>query len=239
MKIIIVGDGAMGCAVKNLAEKMGFSVVGVVGQNLSDSKKSLYDISEKVHCLIDFSHKDNFDMIKEFCVASSTPAVLATTGYDENTEKAVEEFSKKVAVLRSANFSIGVNILDMALKVILPKLKDFDVEIVETHHNLKEDSPSGTAKKLANTIKEIRPNANFVYGRQGMGKRDTKDVGVFSIRGGSEVGRHEVMFFGKDESIFITHTAQSKAVFASGALRAAQWLKDKPKGLYAFEDCLR
>ena len=156
--------------------------------------------------------------------------------YNSDLEK-IKELSKIAPVLQSANFSLGVILLNRLVKEISPILRDsFDIEIVEAHHHNKVDSPSGTAKMLLNSA--LGENNYPKYGREGYSLRDPKEIGVHSIRGGSIVGEHEVLYCGEDEVLSLKHTAQSKKIFAVGAIKAAEWIIDKDYGLYDMEDVL-
>ena len=164
--------------------------------------------------------------------------VIATTGYSDAQLKKIKELSTKVPVLFSGNYSLGVILLNRLVKLATPVLKDtFDIEIIEKHHNKKVDAPSGTAKMLVNAV-NADGDMNIVYGREGVAKRQKNDVGVHAIRGGTIVGEHQVIYAGTDEVLTLTHQAHSKAIFAKGALKGAQWLVKKPNGLYNMEDVL-
>ena len=171
------------------------------------------------------------------------PVVLCTTGLSEEQLKKVEETSKKVAVLKSANMSLGVNmllkLLQDATKVLAPV--GFDIEIVEKHHNQKVDAPSGTALAMADSMNEVMENAyTYNYDRsQVRQKREKKEIGISAVRGGTIVGEHEVIFAGEDEVIEFKHTAYSKAVFAKGAVEAGKFLKGKGAGLYDMSDVIQ
>ncbi len=153
----------------------------------------------------------------------------------------IADYAKTVAVFKTGNLSLGVNLLQMLVKKAAAALGEtFDTEIVERHHNRKKDAPSGTALMLAQSVKEGRKQqSTFVYGRQGLvGERNRAEIGIHAVRGGTIVGEHEVMFAGEDEIITLSHSARSRNVFANGALRAIGWLKDKPAGLYDMFDLL-
>lgn len=186
--------------------------------------------------MIDFSSAKATDGVLEYCRSRKLPLVLCTTGLSEEQIRKVEETAKETAVLRSANMSLGINTL---LKLIQDAAKvlataGFDMEIVERHHNLKVDAPSGTALALADSLNEAMDGQyHYVYDRsQKREKRDSKEIGISAVRGGTIVGDHEVIFAGPDEVIEFKHTAYSKTVFAKGAVEAAKFLKGKGPGLY-------
>jgi len=165
--------------------------------------------------------------------------VLCATGYNKEDLDIIDNASKSVAVFRSANMSLGANVLIEAIKVVASLLSDFDMEIVEKHHNQKVDAPSGTALMMADAIKEILPEKFYLYGREGkVGKRTKDEIGIHAIRGGTIVGEHSVIFAGNDEVLTLTHQAQSKALFANGALPAAAFTAAQPAGLYNMDDLL-
>jgi 4-hydroxy-tetrahydrodipicolinate reductase len=233
MKICLIGYGAMG---KIVAEMLGDDLSLVVAPECE--VKSLENIDEKFDCIIDFSNPNNLEMIYEYVSNVHTPVVFATTGYSNEQIEKINELSKVAPVLRSANFSLGVILLNKLVKEITPILKDdFDIEITEAHHHHKIDAPSGTAKMLLKSVIDAT-GYEAVYGRSGYCPRKPNEVGVHAIRGGSIVGEHDVMYCGEDEVITLKHSAQSKKVFAKGAIKAAKWLTTKPYGLYNMEDVL-
>ncbi len=192
--------------------------------------------------VIDFSNAKAVDDLLDYCEKVNLPVVLCTTGLSDEQLARVDESSKKIAILRSANMSLGVNaILDLlkkATEVFAPA--GFDVEIVEKHHNQKLDAPSGTAIALADAINEAADGQyTYVYDRHDRRqKRDPKEIGISSVRGGSIVGEHDVIFAGLDEVITIQHTAYSKSIFANGAVSAAKFLAGKPAGMYGMPDVI-
>ena len=178
----------------------------------------------------------------DYCVAKQVPVIVCTTGLAEEQIKRLEDDSKKVAVLRSANMSLGINLLLKLLKEAAKTLAPagFDIEIVEKHHNLKKDAPSGTALALADSINEaLDQKYAYKYDRsQDYEPREKYEIGISAVRGGNIVGVHDVMFAGTDEVIEFTHTAYSKAVFGKGAVQAAKYLAGKPAGLYNMSDVI-
>ena len=193
--------------------------------------------------VIDFSNAAAVDGLLDYCVEKQVPVVLCTTGLSEAQLAKVQETSKKVAVLKSANMSLGVNmllkLLQDATKILAPA--GFDIEIVEKHHNQKVDAPSGTALALADSINVVlNDEYTYTYDRsQVRQKRDKKEIGISAVRGGTIVGEHEVIYAGEDEVIEFKHTAHSKAVFAKGAVEAGKFLKGKGAGLYDMKDVIQ
>ena len=192
--------------------------------------------------MIDFCAAAAVDGLLNYCVEKKLPCVLCTTGLSEAQIAAVEEASKKTAILRSANMSLGVNMLLKILKeaagILAPA--GFDIEIVEKHHNQKVDAPSGTALALADSINEEFNNEyDYVYDRsQVREKRNSKEIGISSVRGGTIVGDHDVIFAGTDEVVTFSHRAYSKAIFGKGAVQAAKFLAGKPAGRYEMSDVI-
>ena len=193
--------------------------------------------------VIDFSNAAAVDGLLDYCVEKQVPVVLCTTGLSEEQLGKVQEASKKVAVLKSANMSHGVNmllkLLQDATKILAPA--GFDIEIVEKHHNQKVDAPSGTALAMADSINAVlNDEYTYTYDRsQVRQKRDKKEIGISAVRGGTIVGEHEVIYAGEDEVIEFKHTAHSKAVFAKGAVEAGKFLKGKGAGLYDMKDVIQ
>lgn len=203
------------------------------------------DISEcdvEADVVIDFAAAVAVDGLLDYCVAKKVPCVLCTTGLSAEQLARVEEAAKSVAILKSANMSLGVNMLLKLLKeaagILAPA--GFDIEIVEKHHNLKVDAPSGTALALADSINEEFDNSyEYVYDRsQVREKRTNKEIGISAVRGGTIVGDHDVIFAGVDEVITFSHRAYSKAVFGKGAVQAAKFLAGKPAGKYDMSDVI-
>ena len=204
--------------------------------------KSLAECDVEADVVIDFSAAGAVDGLLDACVEKGLPCVLCTTGLSEGQLKKVEAASKKVAILKSANMSLGINMLLKLLKeatgILAPA--GFDIEIVEKHHNRKLDAPSGTALAIADAINEAM-NGEYTYTLDRSGrrqKRDPKEIGIQAVRGGTIVGEHEVFYCGPDEVIEIKHTAYSRAIFGKGALSAAVYLADKGVGLYTMSDVI-
>ena len=246
MKIIICGAlGKMGAKIRENALKTE-DVIPVSGVDVRCAEINgfkVYDgfdkITEKADVVIDFSAKATLKSVLDYCLKTKTPAVLCSTGYDENDIKAIEKASENVALFRSANMSLGVNVLIEAVKFAAKKLYGFDIEIIEKHHNKKADAPSGPAVMIKDGIKEVLPDKTEVYGRHGIiGARDKKEIGIHAVRGGTIVGEHQVIFAGDNESLTFTHNAESRDVFASGAIAAARFIAKKSNGLFNMKDFL-
>jgi len=196
-------------------------------------------VKEKADAVVDFSHPSLLDSILEYCVKTNTPALIATTGNDENNVMKIHDASQLVPIFFSYNMSLGINLItDLIVKAQSVLGDQFDIEIVEKHHNKKIDAPSGTAIMLADALCSCG-DYEKVYDRHSVRKpRDKKEIGISSVRGGTIVGEHSVIFAGTDETIEIKHTAFSKKVFAVGAVNAAIWLKKQPKGIYSMKDMI-
>lgn len=196
-----------------------------------------------VDVAIDFSNAGAVDGLLDYCVEKQVPVVLCTTGLSKEQLKRVSEVSKKVAVLKSANMSMGINLLlkmlKDAAKVLAPA--GYDIELVERHHNQKVDAPSGTALALADSMNEaLNHEYTYVYDRsQVRKKREKKEMGISAVRGGTIVGEHEVIFAGPDEVIEFRHTAYSRSVFGKGAVEAAKFLAGKEAGMYDMSDVIQ
>ncbi len=203
---------------------------------------SLNDVKEEYDVIIDFAHFSAVDSLLDYCTENKVPVVLCTTGLTPEQLEKARAASEKTAVLRSANMSLGINTLLDILKKATEVFADagYDVEIVEKHHNQKLDAPSGTALALADAVNEAADGRyHYVYDRsQVRQKRDSKEIGISAVRGGTIVGDHDVIFAGTDEVITFSHTAYSKAVFAKGAVEAAKFLADKPAGHYDMRDVI-
>lgn len=232
MKIIVVGNGKMGSLIRQTAIEQGHQVLANIDAHCLGQLAGL----EKADMIIDFSHRDNLDWIIDYVEKNHCALVYGTTGLDEAQKARLTKLSENYPVFYSANYSYGVAVFEEILRVAVPLLKDrYDMELVETHHNQKQDAPSGTAKAL---LEIMNPEGEFkeVYGRQGMVGARQKEIGVHALRGGTEAGEHTVHFFGDNESITLTHHATNRQIFVNGALQAAQWLEGKPAGMYNMKD---
>lgn len=242
-KIMMHGcNGAMGQVISRIVEEMD-QVEIAVGVDAVDNRQNTYPVftdifqcDVKVDAIVDFSAAPAVDRLLEYAVSTQTPVVLCTTGLSEEQLAKVEEASKKVAVLRSANMSLGINTLVKILNAAAGVLAQagFDIDIVEKHHRKKVDAPSGTALALADAINDaLNHEYEYVYDRSERRiQRPKKEIGLSAVRGGTIVGEHEIIFAGTDEVIELKHTAYSKAIFGKGAVEAALFLAGKPAGLY-------
>ncbi len=234
MKVALVGYGTMGkIAEQKLIEK-GHHISGIVSLGLLND---LSEITNEIDVIIDFSHPSYLDMICTYVSETNTPVVFATTGFNESQIQKIKQLGCHHPVVYTANFSLGITVLEEVLKQITPILEDsFDIEVIEKHHNKKIDSPSGTAKMLVDVLNENK-KYEVVNGREGMSKR-AKEIGVHAIRGGSIVGEHSVIFAGDDEVLEIKHEAHSKNIFVLGAIQAASFVASKEAGLYNMNNVL-
>ncbi len=243
INIIMHGcNGMMGQMITNLMKEDTQAKI-VAGVDIYDDGHNEYPVFSSINectveadVIIDFASVKAIDALLDYSVKNKVPAVICTTGLAKEQLNKVEEASKKVAVLKSANMSLGINtlmnLLQKAVSVFAPA--GFDIEIVEKHHNKKLDAPSGTALALADSINEAMDNSyDYIYDRSKEKKRrDKSEIGISAVRGGTIVGEHEVIFAGTDEVIEFKHTAYSKAVFGKGAIQAAKFLAGKPAGYY-------
>ena len=203
--------------------------------------KSFAEIQEEADVIIDFSSPIGLADRLEYAKTHNLGIVLASTGFSAEDLEMVKKYSAEIAIFKTANLSLGVNLMQALCKAAAQVLGDtYDVEIIERHHNLKKDAPSGTALMLADTVNEaFEGRKKYVNGRDGIvGAREKSEIGIHAVRGGTIVGEHEVMFAGEDEIITITHSARSKRVFAVGAIRAAKFLPKKQVGMYEMKDLL-
>ena len=249
VRVIMHGcNGKMGQTITSLIAA-DEEIEIVAGIDAVDSGKNTYPVftdiascTVEADALIDFSVAAAVDALLDYCVEKKLPCVLCTTGLSEAQLAKVREVSKQIAVLKSANMSLGINLLLKLLKEAAQTLAlaGFDIEIVEKHHNQKLDAPSGTALALADSINEQMDSAyTYVYDRsQVRQKRGEKELGISAVRGGTIVGDHDVIFAGADEVVTFSHRAYSKAVFGKGAIQAAKYLKGKSAGMYDMADVI-
>ena len=246
MKIIICGIcGKMGENLLDLLATDEAEVVCGVDIGSNDKVKvpvyrSFEDIREKADVIIDFSSPAALKGEMEWALKHDIPVVLASTGYSGEQLKYIDECAKKIPVFKTANFSLGVNLLVKLVKEAAEVLGEkFDIEIIEKHHNKKADAPSGTALMLADGANSVFDNKKeYMNGREGNVGRRGNEIGIHAVRGGTIVGEHEVVFAGEDEIISLSHSARSKKVFAAGAIKAAKWIVGKPAGKYDMTDIL-
>lgn len=249
INILLSGcNGHMGQVITQLSKDFsGLKIVA--GYDINDSIKnpypvftSLYECDLKVDVIIDFSSPKAFDALVEYAQEKRIPIIMCTTGLSADQTRILKnDVSKRIPVFYSANMSLGVNLLiDLVKKAAKILEGQFDIEIVEKHHNQKVDAPSGTALAIADAINDtLNEKCEYTYDRHSrMKKRNNKEIGIHAVRGGTIVGDHSVIFAGKDEIIEINHTATSKEIFAVGALKAALFLASKQPGLYSMTELI-
>ena len=247
IKVILSGcGGRMGKAV---AAAVGNEVRIVAGVDVNAASidasdfpiyESITEFSDKADVIVDFSHHSALPSLLDYAKATKTPVVVATTGHTDEELALMNEAASEVAIFHSGNFSIGINlIINLAKQAARTLGADFDIEIIEKHHNKKLDAPSGTALMIANAVADEREESEYIYDRHSVRKaREPKEIGIHSVRGGSIVGEHEVIFAGANEVVSISHSAASREIFANGALRAAIYLAGKRAGLYSMTDLI-
>ena len=240
MKIIVNGAlGRMGSEVCRMAAEgaRGAEVVAKVDKfGSGDIHTSITSVKSHADVIIDFSHHSAVNELSEYATSEGIPVILATTGHTEEELSVIENMSKKVPVFFSANMSLGVALLAELAKQTVALFPDADIEIIEKHHNRKLDAPSGTALMLAKAIETVRRGAKFVYGRGGQQKREKNEIGIHAVRGGNIVGEHEILVCTDTQIITLKHEAQSRSLFAEGALAAAEFIIGKEPGLYSMYD---
>ncbi|MBQ7219287.1 MAG: 4-hydroxy-tetrahydrodipicolinate reductase [Ruminococcus sp.] len=246
VKILLNGClGKMGQAVEACVNSRE-DVMIIAGVDIAEGDRTypvhtcFVDVAEDADVILDFSNPLVLDDMLSFAVEHKKPVIICTTGFSEAQVRKIKDTATIIPVFYSGNMSLGINMLielsKMAAKVLS---NSFDIEIIEKHHNQKIDAPSGTAIMIADAIAAEKENAQYVYDRHAYRKkREKSEIGIHSVRGGTIVGEHEVIFAGHDEVVSLKHTAQSKGVFASGAVNAAVFIKDKPAGLYDMSDLL-
>ena len=245
--IIINGAcGKMGRVVTEVAAAAGISVVAGVDRYAAGARayyplyENIGDCTLSADVVVDFSRPDALPDLLNYCIAHKMGLVLATTGYTAEDLAAIAAAAEIIPIFKTANMSVGVNImLDLVRKAAL-SLPEYDIEIVEKHHNAKVDAPSGTALLIADAMKEVcLSDKKYVFGRTpDSGRRQRSEIGIHAVRGGTVTGEHEVYFFGNDEVVTITHQAASRKIFAIGAIKAAEYLQGKKPGLYDMQDVL-
>ena len=245
MRIVVYGcNGFMGQEVMKLVQNHFRNSEFHAGVDLggNDSGFPFFEKLEQVpagaDCIVDFSHHSATKALLTAATKAKLPLVLATTGHTEKELAMIQEAAKEIPIFFSYNMSMGVALLAELAKKTAAFYPDADIEIVETHHNRKVDAPSGTAILIANAIKEVRKLANVLVGRSGHGKREAGEIGIQSVRRGNIVGIHEVLVSTNAETITLKHEAHSRALFAEGALAAAEFLCGKPAGFYNMNDML-
>ncbi|MBQ7373411.1 MAG: 4-hydroxy-tetrahydrodipicolinate reductase [Clostridia bacterium] len=245
LKIIICGiNGKIGSLLYDSATNNSHQVVSGIDKITVSAVDcpvypNFYQVKEHADVIVDFSSPSCLNDLLCYAIENKTPLVIGTTGYSNEQEKKIMEVSKSIPIFKSANTSLGVNLILKLCKFATTVLNGFDIEITDKHHRHKKDSPSGTAKMIYDVIAQtLRYPTSPIYGRKGSEKRKPREIGIHSLRGGSVVGEHSVFFFGENETITITHTANSKQLFAFGAIKAAEFIVTKPNGLYDMDDLL-
>ena len=236
IKVILNGAGGrMGREVEEiLLDGEGDAILAAAVDKNVDSVpyKKLADYTGEADVVIDFSHHSATNEIISYAVARRLPVVIAPTGHTDEEKALIAEAAKSIPVFFTANLSLGVAVLVNLAKKAAALFPDADIEIVEAHHNRKLDAPSGTALMIADIVKEVRPRAQYVFGRHGMAKRAPEEIGIHSLRCGNEPGMHEVIISTDSQCLTLKHNAESRAVFAEGALSAAEFLCGRGAGLY-------
>lgn len=236
MRIVLIGSGQMGTMIREIAGSEGVEVAGAFH---TENIGRLKDFDESADALIDFSSPEALPAVADYVKKTGTPLICGTTGYDEGAMQQLASLAMYAPVLYSTNFSAGIVIIRRILRAFSAYLLDngFEAELVEAHHNQKKDVPSGTAKTL---LAEIDPDGRLqrVIGRCRGGSRGPREIGIHSLRGGTEAGNHKVIFFGQEEQIEIAHSAGSREIFARGALLGARKLACQPKGFYNFDELI-
>ena len=204
----------------------------------NDVYTTLNEFEDNVDVVIDFSNHNSTPALLDYCIARKFPVVIATTGQTEAEKEMIREAAKQIPVFFSANMSVGIAVLANIARKAAKVFPDADIEIIERHHNRKMDVPSGTALLLADAIHEARTDAEFVIGRHENGRRRHQEIGIHSLRLGNEVGTHEIIITNGNETITLKHEAESRELFAEGALKAAAFLCGKEPGLYTMKDLL-
>lgn len=249
IRLFITGiTGAMGQMIVNMSSDYGdFKIVGGLGKSYEHpttypifSEFSQVDRALNFDVLIDFSTASLVNQVVEFSKDRLKPAVICTTGLSGETEQRIQVVSKDLPVFKSGNMSVGIHLISKLLRQVAQVIGDSnDVEIIEKHHRRKVDAPSGTALMLADALNSgLTHNRNVELGRKEVGSKDRDSINIHSVRGGTIVGEHEVIFAGEDEIITLSHGAYSRRVFAKGALDAARFICNKPPGLYDMNDLL-
>jgi 4-hydroxy-tetrahydrodipicolinate reductase len=239
-RVLLVGaNGRMGQTVQSIAQSSNDTRV----TEILEVGEGIGDRIGNCDVVIDFSQPDAIEAVSAACISQHKPLVIGTTGHSAKQLQLIEAAAEKVPLLLAPNFSVGVNVLFWLTRKAADLLgDDFDLEIVEAHHRLKKDAPSGTARRLAKILCDVRGlnyDTQVAHGREGIvGERRSDQIGVHAIRGGDTVGDHTVIFAGRGERLELTHKASNRETFAAGALRAASWIVGKPPGRYSMEDVL-
>jgi 4-hydroxy-tetrahydrodipicolinate reductase len=240
-------SGKMGSMIySRLQNENGLQYVGGIDQIKNKGIPRIYshvaEIIPKPEVLIDFSLPENTLNQLTFCSKNQIAAVIGTTGFSESEKDQINKYSKQIPIVLSANFSVGISVLLQVAEIAAKLLKGYDIEIIEKHHRQKKDAPSGTALTLGEKISQIigsNLKDHFLFGRKGKENERKNEIGFHSVRGGTVVGEHRVLFLGNSEEIELVHKAQSREIFAEGAIRAAKFIYHRAPGLYSMEDVLK
>lgn len=235
MKCAVIGKGKMGTLIKADLESRGHQIIAMADVT---NKEDVLDHLDEIDMVLDFSHPDNLNWLLAKLCEKRIPLVEGTTGLAENQKEAMSTAALLMPIFYSANYSLGIAILKKLAAQAADILRNsWDIEITEKHHNQKADAPSGTALAL---LEAVDPNKSFetVYGREGRPGARGHEIGMHAVRGGTMPGMHEVEFFGKDETLSLSHNAYSRQIFVTGAIEAAEFLKNQPAGMYSMEDLI-
>jgi 4-hydroxy-tetrahydrodipicolinate reductase len=248
MRIAVTGaTGQMGTNVIKVARDRGETISLTVDREEAENRGLKVEDDENFEELL---RENSVDVIVDFTVPAGTmeyleaaretgtPIVIGTTGFSEEQKREIEEAGEEIPVLKASNFSPSINVMRKLVKEASRKLEDYDIEVTETHHNRKRDAPSGTANTFLDDIREVRGDFEEVHGREGEAPREEGEVGVHAKRAGDIKGTHEVLLAGDEEVLKIRHRSESREVFASGALKAAEWIQDREPGFYSFSEVL-
>ena len=246
MKLLVSGlNGHMGREVAALLKANYRGMELAAGVDINDIEqdgvpcaRTFADAVTDVNCVVDFSHHALTAELLAFVVKNKLPLVLATTGQTDEERAAIAEASKEIPLFFAANYSLGIAVLTELAKKVAAVMPDAEIEIIEMHHDRKVDAPSGTALSIGRAIQTVRPGAALNLGRSGMGKRTPTEIGISAIRMGNLPGVHEVMIGTQNETITLKHEAHNRTLLAEGALRAVEFLADKPAGLYDMQSLL-
>jgi 4-hydroxy-tetrahydrodipicolinate reductase len=247
MKIAVTGaTGQMGSNVIKVARDKDIEIEAAVDREGGsrdikvEKDGNLEEVirEREVDAIVDFTVPEATMNYLEAAKKTDTPIVIGTTGFSERQEETIEDAGSEIPVLKASNFSPSINVMRELVKEAAGKLEDYDIEVTETHHNRKRDAPSGTANSFLDEIRDARGEFKEVHGREGEAPRKKGEIGVHAKRAGDIKGTHEVLLAGNEEVLKIRHRSESREVFASGALKAAEWLKNREKGFYGFDEVL-
>lgn len=246
MRVIVNGaNGTMGRNVIAAIEsgKFDAEIAALISRSYEEDAEakrypSLEAFGGEADCVVDFSNHEGTAALMSYCAEHRLPAVVATTGHTPEELELIHKAAESTAVFLAANTSVGVAVLRDLVKRAAAAFPEADIEIIERHHNRKADAPSGTALIFADAVKEVRPDAVYVYGRSGHAVRQKNEIGIHALRYGNEVGTHEIIISNGSETLTLKHEAENRILFAEGALKAAEFICGKPAGLYGMSDLL-